>query len=201
MELVEYNSVRSHLRAGDVIAFGGKGFFSSVIKVATNHPCSHVGIVFTTVPSPKSGEQLNLIIESTSLDGGKAGVQVSRLSERITNYNGNVWWLPLSDNTRAKLDEDKFFDFLIKQKGKAYDLPQAIGSAEDLVICNKEDFSKLFCSELVIAALEKGGVLEDVNASEYTPGDVCMENLYAFYSQFTGKITSLPDFNKGGVVA
>ena len=62
---------------------------------------------------------------------------------------------------------------MLNQVGKKYDLPQAIGAGLDFIPDNKEDLHKLFCSELAAAAYEKIGVIEEINASEQTPIDVC----------------------------
>ena len=40
---VTYDEVRNKMRPGDVIAFGGKGHFSEIIKWATRAPVSSVG--------------------------------------------------------------------------------------------------------------------------------------------------------------
>ena len=77
-------------------------------------------------------------------------------------------------------------------------IPQAIRSALDTLdgipllgratTQNVEDFSQFFCSELVAAGLEAGGVIESINASEVTPVDLCRFNLYADeYVQFRGE--------------
>ena len=65
-----YSKVRNQMRPGDVIAFGGKGHFSEIIKFATRSVVSHVGVVFQVDRS--GGKFKNLVMESTSLDG-KAG--------------------------------------------------------------------------------------------------------------------------------
>ena len=41
----KYADVRSKMKPGDVIAFGGKGNFSELIKWATRSTVSHVGVI------------------------------------------------------------------------------------------------------------------------------------------------------------
>ena len=41
----EYKIVRKQMKPGDVIAFGGKGHFSEIIKWTTRGPVSHVGVI------------------------------------------------------------------------------------------------------------------------------------------------------------
>lgn len=191
VEQKTYDEARDLMQPGDVIAFGGKGHFSEIIKFATFSEVSHVGVVLhTKIPADEHGRYFNQIIESTSLRGFN-GVSVSRMSDRIDSYEGELWWLPLQDEIRtSKFDQVKFYDFLFDkaQKRIEYDLPQAIKSAIDVLdnlpfgmhgpSYNREDFSKFFCSELVAAGLEVAGAVDTVNASEVTPIDLCRWNIY-----------------------
>jgi len=181
----DYANVCNQMQPGDVIAFSGKGDISEIIKRTTRSNVSHVGVILKSKLLIKGEPQqgpFNQIIESTLLNGF-LGVTISRLSDRIKSYDGKVWWLPLSDSVRGKMDLKKFHDFLLHQEHKPYDIPQAIKSAFDAldnnpllgrVTHNIEDFSKLFCSELVAAALEASGAIPHLNASEVTPIDLCM---------------------------
>ena len=61
---------------------------------------------------------------------------------------------------------------------------------------NIEDFSSFFCSELVAGALEKGGIIKKINASEVTPIDLCMFNLYRrSYFQIKGPKKIIHGYN------
>ncbi|MCH1931309.1 hypothetical protein L9G16_14070 [Shewanella sp. A25] len=202
IEQMSYKEARSKMKPGDVIAFGGKGEFSEIIKLATFSDVSHVGVILQTqVIEDADDRYFNQIIESTSLNGFN-GVNISRFSDRLENYDGELWWLPLSDAVRTKLNIKKFYDFLFNQAKarKGYDMPQAIKSALDALdtlpivghgpTYNKEDFSKFFCSELVAAGLESGGAIGTVNASEVTPIDLCMWQIYSgTYYQLKGNQT------------
>ena len=195
----QYQTIRDQMKPGDIIAFSGKGQFSEIIKWATSSGVSHVGIILQSKllidDNPQPG-YFNQIIESTSLNGF-SGVAISRLSDRLATYEGEIWWLPLSDASRAKLNFKTFYDFLLHQKHKPYDTPQAVKSALDTLdsvpligkaTYNTEDFSKFFCSELAAAGLEKGGVISSLNASEVTPIDLCMFSIYqSDYYQLKGK--------------
>ncbi|MCP5517608.1 MAG: hypothetical protein H7A45_10170 [Verrucomicrobiales bacterium] len=195
----QYQTVRNDMKPGDIIAFSGKGQFSEIIKWATSSTVSHVGIILQSKllveDDPQPG-YFNQIIESTSLNGF-SGVSISRLSDRLATYDGEIWWLPLSDAARAQLNAKAFYDFLLHQEHKPYDTPQAVKSALDALDSvplvgrathNREDFSRFFCSELAAAGLEKGGVINRLNASEVTPVDLCMFAIYqSNYYQLKGK--------------
>jgi hypothetical protein len=210
LERIEYSEARSMMKPGDVIAFGGKGHFSELIKFATRADVSHLGVILQTrVVDDDTGRFFNQIIESTSLHGFN-GVIVSRLSDRLDAYEGEIWWLPLNDGLRQeKFDSVSFYNFLFNQARlrKAYDVPQALRSAVDALDdlpfglhgpgYNREDFSRFFCSELVAAGLEKAGTVGPVNASEVTPIDLCRWNIYAdTYFQLKGAVDkSISRFN------
>jgi hypothetical protein len=190
LQVIPYEESRSMMQPGDVIAFGGKGNFSEIIKWATRAPVSHVGVILQTRELDESERFFNQIIESTSLHGFN-GVAISRFSDRLDSYEGEMWWLPLRQELRTtKFNRKAFYEFLFNQakERKPYDMPQAIKSALDAMdqlpfgvhgsTYNREDFSRFFCSELVAAGLEKAGVVGPVNASEVTPIDLCRWNIY-----------------------
>lgn len=188
---ISYDQARELMQPGDVIAFGGKGNFSEIIKFATFSSVSHVGVILRTkIPDDTKKRFFNQIIESTSLNGFN-GVSVNRFSDRLESYEGELWWLPLNKKIRKNsFDQEKFFNFLFNQakERKPYDMPQAIKSAVDALdklpldlhgpTYNREDFSKFFCSELVSAGLEIAGAVGSVNASEVTPIDLCRWKIY-----------------------
>lgn len=205
-----YEKERERMKPGDVIAFGGKSTFSEVIKIATWSHISHVSTILQTKVAINDGTNryFNQVIESTSLNNFN-GVSISRLSERIDNYDGDIWWLPLRRDLRENAEAHiKFYDFLFDKalRRVEYDMPQAIKSALDLLdsikgpAYNREDFSKFFCSELIAAGFEAAGIVSTVNASEVTPIDLCRWNIYedSYYLLKKGnrKIKKISRYNK-----
>jgi hypothetical protein len=202
-----YQDARPQMKAGDVIAFSGKGNFSDIIKWATRAAVSHVGVILQSQLLVEGNPQdgiFNQIIESTSLNGF-SGVTISRLSDRLHTYPGEIWWLPLRQGIHAEMDKKKFYDFLIHQERKEYDMPQAIKSAIDALDSipvagrlthNVEDFARFFCSELVAAGLEAAGAIAHVNASEVTPIDLCSFALFeSDYYQLKGGRKEIKGYN------
>ena len=185
-----YEEIRENMKPGDVIAFSGQKLHSNAIKIFTDSIVSHVGVIFSPKPP------FNRVAEATT-----SGVTITKLSERVCNYGGKMWWLPLSKAARGKLDLQKFSNFLLRNEGKPYDIWQAIGAGVDVldklgITRNREDFEEFFCSELVAGALEKGGVIANINASEVTPIDLCRFNIYAKnYVQFKGEEKRIIGFN------
>lgn len=202
-----YNDARAQMKAGDVIAFGGKGNFSELIKWATRSTVSHVGVILQSrllIDGQLQDGMFNQIIESTTLNGF-SGVTISRLSDRLDTYEGEIWWLPIRKGIHEAMDKKKFYDFLIHQDRKEYDTSQAILSALDAfdnlpvigrLTHNREDFSQFFCSELVSAALEAAGAIKSINASEVTPIDLCTFALFENdYYQLKGDQKEIRGFN------
>ncbi len=202
-----YQEARTQMKPGDVIAFSGKGDFSEIIKWATRSSVSHVGVILQSqliIDGQAQQGMFNQIIESTSLNGF-SGVSISRLSDRLDTYEGEIWWLPIRKDIHAQMDKKKFYDFLIHQERKEYDMPQAIKSALDALdkipvigksTHNREDFSKFFCSELVAAALEIAGAIKSINSSEVTPIDLCSFSLYEpDYYQLKGDRIEIRGYN------
>jgi len=217
---ISYTEARERMKPGDVIAFSGKANISELIKSVTMSDVSHVAVILQTKAlHDKTGRFFNEIIESTTLNGA-AGVRTTRLSDSLSIYDGEIWWLPLAEQVRKEhFDEEKFYNFLFKQEGKDYDVWQAVKAGIDLLdslpfgingpTLNKEDFSKFFCSELVAAAFEQAGVTgEPINASEVTPIDLCRWRIYqGSYYQLKGdpskrisrfNTASPADWNVGG---
>lgn len=201
---LSYADARAAMRAGDVIAFGGKGQFSEAIKLVTRAAVSHVGVIVRTHPGSASAAPcMNQIIEATTT----AGVAVHRASERIASYEGDVWWLPLRRSLHVEgFNARRFAEFLFAEAraGKGYDFSQAIGAGVDLLdrlgashgpTRNIEDFESYFCSELVAAGLEAGEVVPALNASEVTPIDLCRFAIYEEdYFQLSGEPREIPGF-------
>lgn len=202
-----YDNIRELIAPGDIIAFSGKGNASDIIKWATRSSVSHVAVVLKSkifINNDTENDFFNEIIESTSVNG-YSGVLRSRLSDKLKEYDGEAWWLPLSDTVKDNLNLRNFYDFLLNQDKKPYDLPQAINSSLDIldknslissVTYNIEDFSRFFCSELVVAGLEAGGVINSINSSEVTPIDLCMFSIYQQnYYQIKGTDKDIRGYN------
>jgi hypothetical protein len=207
MILSTYDQIRDKIRQGDLIGFGGTGFVSGGIELFTRSPLSHIGIVLDTQVSiggqPQQGHVI-MLIESTSLNG-KSGVQINRLSERVSNYPGKVWWLPLADAIRAKCDWQKFYDYALSLDGHPYAyIPVAMMVFEPIahwpiigrLVQNPRDTSQLFCSALDAALIEKAGGLDfNINFDEVSPQDLAAMPLYSGATQIKGPATDIPHFN------
>lgn len=181
-----YSQYREAMKTGDVIAFSGNSRISKIIKWKTDSQYSHVGIVMDADAKGGIGKAV-LMVESTALCNqpdvldGKIikGVQLHFLSNRLDEYDGKAWWLPLKEVLPhyAAFNMQQWLRN-IRCENIKYDDFQALGTGADIFdwipgIQNDRDFSSLFCSELVARALQIAGVVNDnINPSEQTPADI-----------------------------
>lgn len=199
-----YAKIRPNLYTGDIIAFGGRSWWSWIIKFFTRSVVSHIGIIACVHRS--NGLTRIQLVESTVLDGF-AGVTVNRLSSRIEQYRGNIWWLPINrDRVSVGFDTCKFSGFIADQTGKKYDSAGAVRAGIDWLdwipglrrlTRNRENFRRLYCSELAAGALQAASVLpEQINCSEITPDDLCRLKIYKpQYVQLRGKPQNISGYN------
>ena len=186
MDQNEYSSIRSNLKTGDLVAFGGHTFISASIKAITESNVSHVGMILK-VKTAETYLPIIMIVESTSMGDGFAGVRISRLSTRTSAYDGDIWILPVT----SAINQGGVESFLVSKLGVPYDYIQALGSAFDFPLFpdQKEDLDKLFCSELCnevysLNLLDSTSV--SPNSSEQTPIDVCRLPIYLDVYQVSG---------------
>lgn len=181
----QYERYRPQMKTGDVLAFSGKSRTSRIVRWATRSPYSHVALLWRARLPGGFGASVMLIESTTLVDLPDAltrrvhkGVQLHFVSQRVSAYDGRIWWVPLREPLRPTAQRK--MEAWLRQthcKQVPYDLAQAIGAGFDLLdalgLANEPDFSALFCSELVARALQVAGVLDPgVNASELTPADV-----------------------------
>ena len=178
-----YSDARPLMKPGDVIAFAGRSPLSKFIRLVTMSRISHVG---TILKSQVGDMEMNQLIESTEVNGF-CGVNISRFSDRLDAYDGELYWLPLRDD--LNFDVTTFYRFLFDkaQKRHKWDALQALKSGFDFfddsdlldfLTGNEEDMSKIYCSELVAAGLEAAGTIPNINCSEVTPIDLCRWSLF-----------------------
>ena len=202
--MAQFEDVKGRMLPGDVIAFGGRSLFSGIIRWAKRGPVSHVGVMLD-VRAESETEKTVRMIEATSTTDDIKGVAIRGVKERLNSIRGELWWLPLGEEVRKKLNVPTFQALLMEQTGKSFDPGQAAKAATDTTdhvpilkeaTHNEEDFSRFFCSELVTAALEKAGALPSLNCSEVTPMDICRFTIFnGSYYQLKGVRKTIRGYN------
>jgi len=180
--LERYHTVREKLDTGDLVLFSGRSVFSEIIKKLTGAAWSHVGMVFR-LPNRYS---INLLWEASGLlnlpdlDTGRPnkGVQLVPLSDRISVYHGRIA-LRLLEAERTPKMIDELYAFREEMKGRPYeenDIELLKAAYDGPGGMNQEDFSSLFCTELIAEAYQRMGLLgAEKPANEYTPHDFCSD--------------------------
>lgn len=179
MKTRHYEDVRGQLKTGDVILFDGKGPISMTIKYITRAKWSHVGMVYKI-------DDMLFCWESTSIgntpdfDTGKIvnGVQLTLLSDRIRNYNGDDVVIRRLENELSAQQLEDIKTLRTLYRGRPYEKSkiELLKAAYDGVFgANKEDDSSLFCSELLAETYQAARLLPEppdgLPSNEYTPKD------------------------------
>jgi hypothetical protein len=184
---------------GDGLAFGGQGFISDMIKLWTDSEVSH----WATVLEVNEPDRRIKLIESTTLNG-KDGVQINYASERIASYEGRVWWLPLSIESKRRLNAKSFTEFMLAQVGKPYDkiLIAHLFFDKFQLIPARENWHSFICSELGAAGAKASGLLPlNIDSAEITPQSMCEFMLWeSNYYQIKGSSREIRKYNTKQIV-
>ncbi len=129
MPLIErkYCEIRDHIQPGDVIAFSGEGLISELIRLITgSQEVSHVGVVLSansSINEEPQADYFHLVAEANA-----SGVRIISLRSLLNQYNGRLWWLPLSSESRQSLQPNLncFYGFLLSSDGSRYDYESVI---------------------------------------------------------------------------
>ncbi|WP_432452066.1 YiiX/YebB-like N1pC/P60 family cysteine hydrolase [Agarivorans sp. QJM3NY_29] len=182
----------NQLKTGDLVFFSSKGLGSSLIRVGTFSPWSHVGMVLQLA----NYDFVTLWEAVPSRDGfclyaqrASKGVQVVALEERVAQHQGDVAVRQLMGEELNQAALDNLMQLLEQLQGRRYeqDFWQLTRAGWDGPWGgNSQDLSSLFCSELVAAAYQRLGLLDETKpANEYTPADFSEDALrelnFGFY--------------------
>ena len=192
MILDKYYSVRSQIKTGDVIVFSDKSLQNRIISFVTRSPFDHVGLTYWMSADNLIVDRLFLIESdgkgnNPDMNGKyRYGVQTLPLSQRIYNYDGNVYWLPLKvPLTDAEKSVILTWLFNLENKMVKYGLIQAISAGYHHIknplikgllwpfigwFHDRSALHSIFCSQMDAMALQKvGRVPMSVDCSILTP--------------------------------
>lgn len=184
----------SKIRVADMIAFADKNLISLAIQLGARGKVSHVASV------KRVDEYGHITLqEPTTANFGR--IIETDLQERImkSGKNTRIYWFQLSDESRSRLDVQKYVECLEWTLGDRYSIWKALWSAFGLVT-NQENRGGSFCSEDYSRALKASGVLNHLwNTSEVNPPDLTKTKLWAQYTQLIGPIVCIDGFNSVGL--
>lgn len=184
--IVELTEVTNKLKTGDIILYGHNCFKSSLIKLLTQSPYSHVGYLYRD-------EHGNLLVYESTINDGEtpdvvyetpyAGVHLFQLQQRLVTYNGKIWHLPLIQPLQP-IQEQKAIAFLKKCHAEKvpFDWNGVIRSCLKFVEEHKSHegiFASVFGAELVTRAYQESDLIsKDIDASKQTPKEVASFDIF-----------------------
>lgn len=165
MILSSLDAIRPLVKTGDPFVYGAARGPGQWIEGFTDSDQSHVS--FAVVQGP-----MLLVVESTI-----KGAKVRPVTKNFKKA-ADMWWLPLSSGYRESLDMRALLAYLadICERQVPYDF-RALRPGVWRNGRPPEDFSRLYCSELVALGLRKGGLYR--GTVELTPIEVCRLIMYA----------------------
>lgn len=185
-----YPEIRKELHTGDIVLFSRKNLLIFLWNKITKSKWSHVGMVI------KSADTNQILLwESTTLKNlcdqfskiARSGVQAVLLSQRVRTYKGNIAIRKLC-NVDEEMRREMYENLIEFRKSVAnknfernyWELLKAFIDVFDFKdLCNsskRENWSSVFCSELVAGAYIRMGLLDKKKPpNEYTPKDFSSE--------------------------
>jgi hypothetical protein len=168
---VQYDSIRSTLKTGDLVFCSGNYFFSRIIQRFTKSMWSHVGIIYYDTSLNRM-----LILESEKL----YGVRVAPLSKYIKDYHGKS--KPYKGLiTIARIEPElnleeikKGISFGMDELTKPYDDWEILRIAFRILfnIGKRVKDRKYICSELVQVCYQQIGIVFNYRNKIISPDDI-----------------------------
>jgi hypothetical protein len=156
--LVNYFDIRTEMQMGDCLLWRSSTVLGWLIRKFSRADVNHAGLVC------RFGEYEGLIGRRWTLEALENGIVLKLLSERLEQFKGKVWWLPLiaTPETRVKIGE-----WALSVIGTPYDFGSLFKNAIARVNANAR---RLFCSEYCFMAWQAGGLL--ITGKAPRPGDI-----------------------------
>ena len=182
---------------GDVWLFRGRSLADTAIRVATNSPVNHVGMVVAIddLPPLLWHAELGRSLPDVWTGERQRGVQLHRLAEAVTTWNERYRqraWVRALEGTIERHHEDRLMEVIERFDGRAF--PTTLGLARQWLNGRVRRSSKLetvYCAELVATTYQHMGLLPAKRpASWYDPG--------RFWSG--DRIELVPPFALGGEI-
>lgn len=158
-DLTRYYKFRPLMQSGDGLLYRGDGVIATMIA-ACSKGFSHVGMI-SRLEQHEYMEDRIWTIEAVA-----PYVRLTRLSNVLAGYNGEVWWLPLKPSYEKY--REKLEGWALAREGTKYDFGSIVKS-----ICGRvsADLAELYCSELLFMDFRELGLIPWKEKSD-RPGDI-----------------------------
>ena len=187
--VITYDEAKAYFRTGDIILFGGTGWFSYAIMFFTLSPFTHIGLVYVDEDYEFTEEghcniylyhSVNTIIRNpidVVTGKPKSGPQLSRLRAYFDHYDGDIVWRPVRYQLSDTIKEC-FLTFIRKETPKCYEQDQTELYNSVLELNKKKNTKSYFCSELVAEMFIRAGMLsKQYTSNNYLPKDFTRTSL------------------------
>ena len=178
-------------RRGDLVFVSGKGWLSTIIRLASGDP-THVAVVSTVLEDDLE------ILESTTLNrwSGKRGVQLASLRRKVEASQDDTFWLAfLKPEIHSAMDWTEANRYITSIIDRPYDYLQAIGSAIGQYLPWLPSVSlknALYCSELAAGILRAGKAVPRHWDPTPTPHQLAKWPIYAAVVRIAGPQAPFP---------
>ena len=154
-----YQAHRSEMGTGDVLEFCSHSMLGRLIRWKTGKDVNHTALI---IEADFLGDKRLMLLEALG-----AGIAPNFLSNRITDFDGEIYWLKLQKEWGSrKID-------IMREALKYVGTPYDYGSIfKQLFRRVSVDFNKLFCSEFGYNVLQKVGIAPLLPTAPY-PGEMC----------------------------
>ena len=162
---------------GDLWLFRGRSLADRAIRVATNSPVNHVGMVVALddLPPLLWHAELGQSLPDVWSGERRRGVQLHQLAEAVTNWNDRYRqraWMRQLEGTVERHHEDRLMEVIDRFDGRPF--PTTPGLVRQWLngrFRRSSGLETIYCAELVAATYQHMGLLPKRRpASWYDPG-------------------------------
>ena len=141
MDLATYNLIKSEMRTGDLLQWRSHSVIGASIRCRTGSMVNHSSLVM------RLSEYEGLERRRYTTEAQEHGTVLNLLSRRLEQFDGEVWWYPLTESWNSK--RTSIGETALSLIGVPYDygslLRQLVGKVT-------ADARSLFCSEYCFLA-------------------------------------------------
>ena len=160
-----YMAVRQSMKTGDCILWKSRSMIGWLIRKFSRANVNHASLVI------KLEQYEGLSDRRFLLEALGSGIVLKFLSRRLTNFKGQVWWLPLRDIYNE--NRDAIGEWALKQVGVKYDYHSVF---KNIVGRVSAEGSKYFCSEFCFMGWITGKIRLKGKAPR--PGDISKLHIF-----------------------
>jgi hypothetical protein len=175
--ILTLNDAVATAATGDIWLFRGRSIADRAIRVATNSPINHVGMVVAIddLPPLLWHAELGRSLPDVWTGERQRGVQLHLLADAVTTWNeryGQRAWVRHIEGTIGRQQEDRLIEVIARLDGRPF--PTSLGLVRQWLngrFRRSASLEAIYCAELVATTYQHMGLLPRKRpASWYDPG-------------------------------